>query len=270
MRFLSLQADPLKKKVTFFLFRCSTCDWPVILVGSYISMKRSMIFSPFVARCLALLFFVFDKRSVIVDVPNSSRCTLTMSLYTFLLLAPLLVPFILRCYKVPRTAATISNAPDYSRGRKRDIFYSRTLTWKGTFIFADRLSRRAPPRYFFPLQNSRGDINTRIRERGLRRRGSRRTYNMDIVLVPSKNFLSLRHRRPSNFSYSFPNRLAPDSASCRILESPCRCTFVRSFCIAREYLYMPVNRVYPRSSASREQHVSRSIFNSRIVHYFLQ
>lgn len=60
----------LKKKATFFLFRYSACDWPVILDGSYISMNRSMIFSPgFVAQWLPHLFFVFDKRSVIVDVP---------------------------------------------------------------------------------------------------------------------------------------------------------------------------------------------------------
>lgn len=171
-----------------------------------------------------------------------------MSLYTFLLLLQLPVPFFLRCYKVPRAAAQPypmrRTIPAEGNGTSfiLALWHEKALLFLQTASLGPLLS----PRYFFPLQNSRGDINTHIRERGLRRgRRFEATYNMDIVLVPSKNFLSFRHRRPSNFSYSFSNRLALDSASCasRILESPCQGAFVRSSCIAR-YCLSTSFRVY--------------------------
>lgn len=217
-----------------------------------------------------------------------------MSLYTFILLLqlPLLPPCILQCYKAPRAAAQrYPNAPGYSRGRKRDIFYSRTLTWKGTFIFADRLalalslslflsmtaSLGAHRCYFFPLQNSRGDINAHIRERGLWR-GSRR-LTIWISLSYLQRISSPAHRRPSNFPYSFSNRLARVARVARVARAGFPNLFASSvlLCdIPSRDSYVPLSTplvfvfIYPRSSAStrRTCHDQFSIPESFIIYIY--
>jgi len=70
----------------------------------------------------------------------------------------------------------------YSCGRKRDIFYSRTLTWKGTFIFADRRVV-AISTVFKTLSR---EYQCHVREHGSRTRSSRR-LTIWISLVSSKN-----------------------------------------------------------------------------------
>lgn len=194
-----------------------------------------------------------------------------MSLYTFLLLLQLPRPFHPAMLQGSESCCTtISNAPGYSRGRKRDIFYSRTLTWKGTFIFADRLSlgpllSACTRRYFFPLQNSRGDINAHIYSWAGFTTGFRGDLQYGYRSRTFKEF-SFRHRRPSNFSYSFSNRLVRASW---ILESPCQCALCNP--LASRDSYVPVNLLFPflhtRSSASRDPCVNFQ-FPNRLL--FLQ
>lgn len=134
---------------------------------------------------------------------------------------------------------------------------------------SDRFSRRVPPRYFFPLQNSRGDINTHIRERGLRRRERKGEFWDDLQYGyrsrTFKEFPLLPIFRIPSIIVLRPTQRVPRAGFSNLLAS----VLLYDPSASRD-TYMPVNRVYPRSSASREQHVSRSIFNSRIVHYFLQ
>lgn len=155
--------------------------------------------------------------------------------------------FIQQCYK-RRTAAIrypmrapLSRSARYSRGRKRNIFYSRTLTWKGTFIFADhamnraRTIARAPTAPLFLLSSktlagismpySWAGFKDGERRKGEREREERFNGWLTIygyIARAFKEFCSFfcappraRGRRPSQFSvFLSPNRPANDSASC--------------------------------------------------------
>lgn len=101
-----------------------------------------------------------------MSIFQSLRRTLTISLYTFLLFLPSPFHDVTRPRVLLLLLQWVSNAcvgqrsAGYSRGRKRDIFYSRTLTWKGTFIFADRPWTAGVAVIFLPSSKlSHGNIN---------------------------------------------------------------------------------------------------------------
>lgn len=131
-----------------------------------------------------------------------------------------------RYYKAPSATAIVSNAPARGRAsielfpqkRKRDIFYSHTLTWKGTFIFADRLGPRgvAFSVYLYRLQNSLAGISMPCSWVRFTGPGFEASYNMNIVHTLKESLLSLASRVApvvlSNFSYSSSNHPARDLA----------------------------------------------------------
>lgn len=199
-----------------------------------------------------------------------------MSLYTFLLLLQL-PPFPSSC-DVTRFRELLHNdiqcrtIPAEGNGTSfiLALWHEKALLFLQTASLGPLLS----PRYFFSLQNSRGDINTHIRERGLRRgrEGSRR-----LTIWISFSYLQ-RISSPSDIAV-LPIFRIPSLIVLRPTQRVARAGFsnllARCFCaILLHRAILPVNlfpRLYPRSSASRDQHVSRSIFNSRgIVHYFSQ
>lgn len=129
------------------------------------------------------------------------RCTLTsISIHVFT--TPSLS--ISRCSQAPEccngSQCAGQRSAGYSRRRKRGIFYSRTLTWKGTFIFADR---RVSLLFLPSSKLSRGNINATVREHSSRVQDSKR-FTIRISFISSKNLFhpTLAHRNPSFFQFS--------------------------------------------------------------------
>lgn len=262
-----------KNNATFFSFRYSTCDWPVILAVSYISMNRSMIFSTgfvlhsvwffFSSLFLTNLALLSTFQFVAMHLNNVS-----IHVFTF----PPTPPPLPSC-NVTRLRELLYNdiqcAGLFPRKETGHLLFSHSDMKRHFYFCRPPLSRTASlvaiPFLFKTLAGI--SMPTYIRERGLRW-GFEATYNMDIALVPSKNFLSFRHRRPSNFSYSFSNRLARELYS-RISLPGCFCAILSHRAILM-CLSTSCFRFYIPEVARIETRVSRSIFNSRIVHYFLQ